>query len=620
MGVNRSFALRASYLVVAFSLLSACGHNDAKSGPSAVTEEPGSWRIENTQLASIVVSGYQPPQFASLTFNVQRRYPTNIVSENSASWSGSDDWLFKLPASLTPSYGRPGNASAYLDFKPKNGSGELRCIYRGNGSSVASGTCGASAGTSYNFLMCMKKSDWSASLESSCATNYAGTSACAAKNLGILDGDTVAAADVAFNLAGGSACVVTPATESKVTLAVPLANFNRACGGAALPQGSWRKLPWEPSGSFTTRDASVHLFGDMKCDDVNDHTQPQPANGYAIGAGLTVIGDQATVHGHGQRIRAKKSRIGLLVNGRNLTVRDIEASDLDEAYSGDTATTGGRGGAGLMAYDTQNLTVRDSTFDNNRIGIELFGENIDIVGVTVRDNSIQDSQLFGIRMRGEKNFIVSAPVIENNDLSDSGEAAIQLLRCSDFVVTGTYASPTSSPKNHTNVFTGSATALYFQGTSLIVQNLDLSGSGVNGNQIFVANTQSLNLLKSNLSTNAPASPSGIRVGAHAYNVSTVYVDGLKANGGDIGVKVAIDAGVTGGKNVTVMNSDLKGNVNAGVQVQAYDSTGYGNIAIGQNDLSGYYSGYNSWYGQNVWYGAWIVPGTTGNLNFWNNLQ
>lgn len=277
------------------------------------------------------------------------------------------------------------------------------------------------------------------------------------------------------------------------------------------------------------------------------------------GTALSLTGDGSSLDGNGFRIHAPQASAGLYVSGAGVTITKIQIRDVS-------------GGAGLFAYDTPSLTVTESDLSCNASGAQVYGENRVLSGVVFRDNRVQLTADYGLRISGATPNNVTDPLIERNDFAASDGWAMHV-SAAHFSFDGSLA----------NRVTGSMSALYLTGATHTVRNLDWSQARLRGTGVMGAEIQTFRAEDLNLAMDPAHKPAGGWTQSFvAYRVHSLEATRLQTSGADIGVWLTTDSGYS--TNATVTNSVSNANAYGGVVVRAWDATAFGTLQIHHNDL------------------------------------
>jgi hypothetical protein len=122
--------------------------------------------------------------------------------------------------------------------------------------------------------------------------------------------------------------------------------------------------------------------------------------------------------------------------------------------------------------------------------------------------------------------------------------------------------------------------------------------------VNILGAESVSITNSNFSYTAPTTPNQERIALSLNKVKQATISGLKVNASDVAVKVTTEGGVASA--LTIKSSALQYSVVAGVMIQSYDATAFGNFDISNNDLRFNPAGMAIWKVNNAQVGAGSV--------------
>ncbi len=304
----------------------------------------------------------------------------------------------------------------------------------------------------------------------------------------------------------------------------------------------------------------------LECGDIVEApfelTQDLDCTGFT-GIALTVFGEGTEIKGNGHKIIAPNAQAGLLVLGSELEVTGFDIQGVTN-------------GIGMLSYDVPEIKIVDNVLNDSLINLEVGFETEEPGEIEVKDNKLKGAGLFGFRAYGSGAVDFEEPYLRNNDTRNSDGYAVK-------ISADKYELNTSDSFN----IRGSRNGIYFEGGEFMIDDVDFDNHGIQENVIFVAKVEKFEAKKVDLSGNGQQS-----IGFHIYNTKTSELNNIKANGLDVGVKLAREgAGVFSSE---IKNSEMKNSKTAGVMIQSYDGSIFDDVSVKNNDLSQNPADYALW--------------------------
>lgn len=280
-------------------------------------------------------------------------------------------------------------------------------------------------------------------------------------------------------------------------------------------------------------------------------TEDLDCSGYEGYSALT-LSENAVLKGGGHKIITPNTAVGIFARGNIIKVKNVTIEGAETAK-------------GVEGYNVKKLILNKVTARDMNMGVDYYSEdNADCDRLRV-SNSDLSSNNYGAR--------VYAPNCEynsrfiNSDFSDSKITALNV-----------QAKIVRILGKHNSNFDGSAHGFNLKGLEkVVIKDLDLSDSQIDGTQIFVHESDKVKIIDTVLGN--------ANVGVHIYNSDTVIINRTEVVDSNIAVKVATDNKAT---NLVVKNSETAGN-NLGVLVTSYGSTKFSNIDLSKRNIFDYVS-------------------------------
>ena len=286
------------------------------------------------------------------------------------------------------------------------------------------------------------------------------------------------------------------------------------------------------------------------------------------GIALTFSGDGLTLDGAGHRILGDRAAIGLLIKGTHQKVKNLIVDGLSS-------------GTGILAYDTPSLSVENNQLTRNSIGLFIYAERADVIGVSAQLNQLSCNSLTGIRTLNGPGVWVIRPTFKNNLIARTAGYAL-MLQGDQIAVSGSDG----------NRFDQSLGAFYFGGGSNRLSGVDFSDQNIQTNPVMGAIAQALRVEDSNFSVSSGASSTSDRTGIHFYDVGTAEAYGNSFQNYTNGIVLAVDATQSPSASLPVpfATADFQRNRFSssrvsGVLIHSEDSTPLGVLTIQQNDYT-----------------------------------
>jgi len=282
--------------------------------------------------------------------------------------------------------------------------------------------------------------------------------------------------------------------------------------------------------------------------------------------GVVIAGDGVVLDGGGHQITAQGYLPAVLAVANRVTVQNLQVVGSPQT-------------AGIYGENTQGLIVQKNQISGTSIGIDVYCDTSALDAAQILDNQVSAAAQFGLRLRDESGQPVqNSPVVKGNFFQNTAGYSV-MTELPQFAVHG----------SDTNRFDGSEYGYYLSGGSATVDGMNFMNSPVTKGPVFAADLASFTLTNSVLSIPSGPDPVQERVALHLYRVGQAQVSGLTAQGMDVAVKLATDTGIQ--SQLALTGSTLSGNAVAGVWIQSYDGTDFGNLTIQNNDLTSNPAGY-----------------------------
>ncbi len=448
-----------------------------------------------------------------------KSYSPSVFNNFSHSFSTGAE--FEIPANLPVTSGKPGNHYIYFEYKDIGGE-DIRCVYKGNGPTAHFfPACNSANGTKYNFQYCAETDEFN---NESCGNNPF-KSQCLNLDIGVSSGDTVAASEVSLSVNNGDKCETTEVQYSLgySPLTAPPSGLN--CGDII--------------------EGDITLTSDLDC---TSHA----------GFALAMIGDDNTFNGNGFKIIIPNGKIGILVQGEDTVVED-------------TIIEAGASTIGIMGYDTKDIEIINNQITNAAIGINIHSDANDLGEVKVLDNSITNSDLYGLYINKSGSEKINKAKIEDNDFSNSGSYAMHL-NIKDLEIKG----------SDNNIINGSENGIYFSGGKLKLKDWDLSSQNIQGTTFMGFQAKEMKVEDVILFGNG-GNANQSELGIHNCEVENTYLKDVVFSNMDVGVKVATNNSVE--VDLKIKDSEITNMTFAGIMTQSFDGTDFGKLEVKDNDLT-----------------------------------
>lgn len=276
------------------------------------------------------------------------------------------------------------------------------------------------------------------------------------------------------------------------------------------------------------------------------------------GFALRIVGDGITVNGNGRKIVAPNAAASLYIQGSEIKVANFVATDNSNGY-------------GILAYNSPKAQISDNDFSRNLIGVMVYADQGVVNDVVIAKNKITQSVLFGVRTYFDAPGVIQSPSITDNDLRSTGDYAIYVM-ASQFEVEG----------RDNNNLSGSNNGYYLKAGNFYIHDADYSKQLINKRHFFVDSAQTVTIEDVDVTSRAKDIGTYERTGVDFYRVAQFSVKGLESRGGDVGLQLETEGGVsTGGQ---VKDCSFSGHKFAGINIVSYDSTQYGKISISKTNF------------------------------------
>ncbi len=334
-------------------------NGDASANPPPPNSTVQIPNVSDEELIEIVAqSRTLPAQNSSLTLESRQTYRPTTNEDYSAQFLEEKSLL--IAESITVRSGRSGTHWATFRFTNTNeDENDVTCFYQGQGQSTRSNNCTTNStnGFTYRFQYCMRTST-STSLDCRgnpnkppCRDTTAHTKLHFQPDLSLGQYQEFHAKALYLSILNGdNGC---PATAVSLTLKTP--SVAVTCGSVL--------------------DQSHTLTSDITC----------PERKLPL---LTIIGTNVVFDGAGFELSGPQAKVGLLLLGENITVRNLKISG--EKY-----------GIGILAHQTNGLVVHHTDVDQRGIGFDFIGLTSLGIPPVLNNNRITNSHQQDIRERDD---------------------------------------------------------------------------------------------------------------------------------------------------------------------------------------------------------------------------
>jgi hypothetical protein len=271
---------------------------------------------------------------------------------------------------------------------------------------------------------------------------------------------------------------------------------------------------------------------------------------------LKIVGDNIVIDGQGHSISAPIARNGISVHGSNVQITSIQVH-------------GVKNGNGLFAYDCPGIRLSENDFSKNEIGIMMYAEFTQMIGIQITGNTASSNSQFGIRATSGGGGAIVQPHIAGNDLEKSGDYALYV-QATSYEVTA----------EELNLMTLSNNGIFLSGGDFSLHDFSLSDQNIQNVQIFVENAQSVTVNNVNLSTSLTHQAGDKSIGLDIYRAQSFHIQNLTSLSNDVGIKLETEKNTS--PNGKIVCSSFGGNFVAGVMLSSYDNTPYGTIIFDSN--------------------------------------
>jgi len=263
-------------------------------------------------------------------------------------------------------------------------------------------------------------------------------------------------------------------------------------------------------------------------------------------AALSLSGDMI-LNGNGHKIISPNTYAGLYTETGKVKVKNLEIA-------------GKADGVGIMSYNTRKLVVKNVTATDMFIGVDYnVSEDFDCDRVKIKGSNLSSNE-YGVRISSP--LCSFAPNILDSDFSFSKSYALNIT-----------ANKIRINGLKSNTFDNSSNGLLLSGSEkVVVKNLDLSESGIDGTQVFSYSSGLVRIKDSKFGNNSYE-------GIHIYDAQKVVIRRVEAHNSGVGIKVVNENVATEFLGRKIASS---GNETAGLLIDSSTSVKFSSITFDES--------------------------------------